>query len=83
VANQIYDRFKIAGKPLNEADIVIVDGADYHYYQVRIYKMYTSQLIISCIAPHRSRPGQSRTNPHSRGLNLNFLSSTGPLSRLV
>ena len=35
VANQIYDRFKAAGKPLNEGDIVVVDGADYHYYQVR------------------------------------------------
>ncbi|GJE95100.1 NAD(P)/FAD-dependent oxidoreductase [Phanerochaete sordida] len=33
VANQIYDRFKAAGKPLNEGDIVVVDGADYHYYQ--------------------------------------------------
>ena len=35
VANQIYDRFKAAGKPLNEGDIAIVDGAEYHYYQVR------------------------------------------------
>ncbi|KAL1672635.1 hypothetical protein EV122DRAFT_283790 [Schizophyllum commune] len=33
VANQIYDRFKAAGKPLNEGDIAIVDGAEYHYYQ--------------------------------------------------
>lgn len=33
VAHQIYDRFKAAGKPLNEGDVVIVDGADYHYYQ--------------------------------------------------
>lgn len=38
VANQIYDRFKTAGKPLNEADIVVVDAADYHYYQVRKMK---------------------------------------------
>ena len=35
VANQIFDRFMAAGKPLNEGDHVIVDGADNHYYQVR------------------------------------------------
>jgi hypothetical protein len=34
VAHQIYDRFKAAGKPLNEGDIAIVDGAEFHYYQV-------------------------------------------------
>ncbi|EKM55392.1 uncharacterized protein PHACADRAFT_120746 [Phanerochaete carnosa HHB-10118-sp] len=33
VANQIFYRFKAAGKPLNEGDIVVVDGADSHYYQ--------------------------------------------------
>ncbi|KAG5646633.1 hypothetical protein DXG03_002623 [Asterophora parasitica] len=33
VAHQIYDRFKAAGKPLNEGDVAIVDAADYHYYQ--------------------------------------------------
>jgi len=33
VAHQIYNRFKAAGKPLNEGDIAIVDGAEYHYYQ--------------------------------------------------
>jgi hypothetical protein len=35
VAHQIYDRFKAAGKPLNDGDIAIVDRAEYHYYQVR------------------------------------------------
>lgn len=35
VANQIYKRFKAAGKPLNEGDIAIVDAAENHYYQVR------------------------------------------------
>ncbi|KAF9464662.1 sulfide-quinone oxidoreductase [Collybia nuda] len=33
VANQIYDRFKAAGKPLNKGDVAIVDGAEHHYYQ--------------------------------------------------
>ncbi|TRM58640.1 hypothetical protein BD626DRAFT_510902 [Schizophyllum amplum] len=32
-AHQIYDRFKAAGKPLNDGDIAIVDAAEYHYYQ--------------------------------------------------
>ena len=34
VANQIYNRFKSAGKPLAEGDIAIVDPAEFHYYQV-------------------------------------------------
>ncbi|KAF8654117.1 hypothetical protein AX16_003649 [Volvariella volvacea WC 439] len=33
VANQIYNRFKAAGKSLNPGDIAIVDAAEYHYYQ--------------------------------------------------
>lgn len=33
VANQIYNRFKAAGKPLNAGDVVVLDAADYHYYQ--------------------------------------------------
>ncbi|KAF9500905.1 FAD/NAD(P)-binding domain-containing protein [Pleurotus eryngii] len=33
VANQLYDRFKAAGKALNKGDIAIVDAAEYHYYQ--------------------------------------------------
>ncbi|KAI0670455.1 FAD/NAD-P-binding domain-containing protein [Trametes maxima] len=33
VANQIYNRFKSAGKALNEGDIAILDAAEYHYYQ--------------------------------------------------
>ncbi|EMD38532.1 hypothetical protein CERSUDRAFT_113712 [Gelatoporia subvermispora B] len=33
VANQIYNRFKAAGKALNKGDIAIVDAAQYHYYQ--------------------------------------------------
>ncbi|KAI0807091.1 FAD/NAD-P-binding domain-containing protein [Fomes fomentarius] len=33
VANQIYYRFKSAGKALNEGDIAILDAAEYHYYQ--------------------------------------------------
>jgi hypothetical protein len=34
VANQIYDRFKAAGKPLNPGDVAVLDAAEYHYYQV-------------------------------------------------
>ena len=34
VANQIYNRFKASGKPLNEKDIAVVDAAEYHFYQV-------------------------------------------------
>ena len=34
VANQIYRRFKASGLALKEADIVILDAAEYHYYQV-------------------------------------------------
>ncbi|KAF8959048.1 hypothetical protein BDZ97DRAFT_1923194 [Flammula alnicola] len=33
VAQQIYNRFKAAGKPLADGDIAIVDGAENHYYQ--------------------------------------------------
>ncbi|KAI0831228.1 FAD/NAD-P-binding domain-containing protein [Trametes gibbosa] len=33
IANQIYNRFKSAGKALNEGDIAILDAAEYHYYQ--------------------------------------------------
>lgn len=33
VANQIYNRFKAAGKPLNKEDVAVVDSAHYHYYQ--------------------------------------------------
>ncbi|KAL0946942.1 hypothetical protein HGRIS_013101 [Hohenbuehelia grisea] len=33
VANQIYDRFKAAGKRLSRSDIAIIDAAEYHYYQ--------------------------------------------------
>jgi len=32
-ANQIYNRFKAAGKSLNAGDIAIIDPAEYHYYQ--------------------------------------------------
>ncbi|KAF9532942.1 FAD/NAD(P)-binding domain-containing protein [Crepidotus variabilis] len=33
VARQVYNRFKLAGKPLNDGDIAIVDAAKDHYYQ--------------------------------------------------
>ncbi|EGN93221.1 hypothetical protein SERLA73DRAFT_115948 [Serpula lacrymans var. lacrymans S7.3] len=33
IANQIYDRFKAAGKQLNKGDVLVLDAAEYHYYQ--------------------------------------------------
>jgi len=33
VANQIYDRFKTAGRPLNHGDVAVLDAAEFHYYQ--------------------------------------------------
>ncbi|GLB34991.1 putative protein with domain-containing protein [Lyophyllum shimeji] len=33
VAHQIYNRFKRTGRPLNDGDVAVVDGAEYHYYQ--------------------------------------------------
>ncbi|KAF8507244.1 hypothetical protein JB92DRAFT_2961374 [Gautieria morchelliformis] len=33
VANQIFNRFKKSGKPLQGGDIMILDNAYYHYYQ--------------------------------------------------
>nr|GAT58720.1 predicted protein [Mycena chlorophos] len=33
VANQIFDRFKASGTPLNSGDIAILDRAEQHYYQ--------------------------------------------------
>ncbi len=36
MANQLYNRFKSAGKTLNAGDIAILDAAEYHYYQVRM-----------------------------------------------
>ncbi|KAF9030751.1 hypothetical protein BJ165DRAFT_1519385 [Panaeolus papilionaceus] len=33
VAQQIFNRFKDAGKPLNQGDIAIIDGSQNHYYQ--------------------------------------------------
>lgn len=34
IASQIYNRFKDAGAPLREGDVVILDSSEYHYYQV-------------------------------------------------
>ncbi|KAJ8520387.1 hypothetical protein ONZ45_g2777 [Pleurotus djamor] len=33
VANQIYNRFKAAGKSFNDGDIAILDANEFHYYQ--------------------------------------------------
>ena len=53
VASQIRDRFRAAGKALNEDDIAVLDAADYHFYQVRcddIYRPVTHPYIFYPIA---------------------------------
>ncbi|GBE82311.1 Sulfide:quinone oxidoreductase, mitochondrial [Sparassis crispa] len=62
VANQIYSRFKAAGKPLNEGDIAVVDSAEFHYYQPGWtlvgaglkQKSSTRRPLASLIGPHLS-----------------------------
>ncbi len=36
VAQQLYNRFELAGKPLKAGDIAIADAAEYHNYQVGV-----------------------------------------------
>ncbi|KAI0798071.1 FAD/NAD-binding domain-containing protein [Abortiporus biennis] len=60
VANQIYNRFKSAGQPLNEGDIAVVDGAEWHYYQDGMTlvgagldnKLNTRRPLASLVSPH-------------------------------
>lgn len=40
VANQIYNRFLAADKPLSHGDIVVLDTAQFHHYQVRCMEVY-------------------------------------------
>jgi sulfide:quinone oxidoreductase len=62
VANQIYNRFKAAGTPLNSGDVAIVDAAEYHYYQPGwtlvgaglMKKEATRKPLVSLIPPHIS-----------------------------
>ncbi|KAJ8594319.1 FAD/NAD(P)-binding domain-containing protein [Rhizopogon salebrosus TDB-379] len=62
VANQIYDRFKAAGKPLNPGDVAVLDAAEYHYYQPGWTlvgaglrpKTDFRRLLASLIPPHIS-----------------------------
>ena len=56
VANQIYYRFKSAGKALNEDDIAIVDAAEYHYYQVRKIFATAIHIIVTHVYPCGSHP---------------------------
>jgi len=56
VANQIYKRFNIAGKPLNAGDIAVIDAAEYHYYQVghpvcmiRVVLIHVSAWVVRII----------------------------------
>lgn len=40
VANQLYDRFRVGGSPLQPDDIAICDSNDYHYYQPGWYVVW-------------------------------------------
>ena len=61
VAHQIYNRFKAAGKPLNRGDVAIVDGAEYHYYQVCIFAVRTRLCDCSSLKPGVSLGGKYHT----------------------
>ena len=63
VANQIYNRFKSAGKALNAGDIAILDAAEYHYYQVcstvaRSHLLVLTALMHACDAGSSSLDGK-------------------------
>ncbi|KAH9001048.1 FAD/NAD-P-binding domain-containing protein [Lactarius akahatsu] len=44
VAQQLYNRFKVAGKPLQAGDIAVVDAAVYHDYQVGLLTLVGAGL---------------------------------------
>lgn len=46
VANQIYDRFAVAGKPLNPGDIAIVDASKTHDYQASSYQLLSLSIAL-------------------------------------
>jgi len=46
-ANQIYDRFKSAGKTLKDGDVAIVDATESHYYQVSSCKIDTTLSLLT------------------------------------
>ncbi|KAI9459472.1 FAD/NAD-P-binding domain-containing protein [Lactarius psammicola] len=58
VAQQLYNRFKAAGKPLQVGDIAIVDAAEYHNYQVTLVgaglkrKSALRRPLAELIPPH-------------------------------
>lgn len=45
VAQQIYNRFKLSGKTIRDGDIGIVDGTEYHYYQVRLQSIGKPEVL--------------------------------------
>lgn len=59
MAQQLYNRFEAAGKPLKAGDIAIVDAAEYHYYQVRIHRMmlFSFPLLTQNAIPSHSLDG--------------------------
>jgi hypothetical protein len=71
VAQQLYDRFGAAGKPLKAGDIAIVDAAEYHHYQVcPVVPLFDRPSILSALTEHAtpfrlySLDGMSDHNPH-------------------
>ena len=54
VSHQIYNRFKAAGKALAPGDVAIVDGAEWHHYQVRrcqspLYMYRLLRYLLTCV----------------------------------
>ncbi|KAG1741501.1 sulfide-quinone oxidoreductase [Suillus paluster] len=66
VANQIYNRFKAAGRPLNPGDVVVLDAANYHYYQVSRTNNSLMTLVGAGLRPKTDfkRPLASLFPPH-------------------
>ena len=59
VSNQIFNRFKAAGKPLNPSDVAVVDAAEYHHYQVRFLDMTPQTPANPFATPSISQDGKS------------------------
>jgi hypothetical protein len=67
VAQQLYNRFKDAGKPLQAGDIAIVDAAEYHNYQVCLHSIASPPLTedASLVVGPFSPDGTSDFHFHS------------------
>ena len=79
VAQQLYNRFKDAGKPLQAGDIAIVDAAEYHNYQVcllSLHYIFRSPLIDRrrlCFGGRSVQPGWCVRFPFPLNRNRTYL----------